>query len=259
MNGIMIINMAIIYTLSFNLVFFIQELFLAMGKKWLGLPAYLYHNNHGWEGVHSMTDLAQGLGALAILIFGVICLIILYLIRRSKHWIKPFVLWLAFHGLIQALPQISSGVVEPTTDVGLAMNYLGFSLANKLVLSTLSIGAIILIGLIIGRYFVGLAPDIRLVDHPIKRLKFLFLFAFLPALIGIILIVPFRLPPWHQIMAPVMITLIGLPWLVAGGFMHKNPASLVNSVQHRIHLIPIIFLVLLLVFFQLVLAPGLRV
>jgi len=255
----MILNMAVLYALSFNIVFFIQELFLALGKRWLGLPAYLYHNNHGWEGTHPMTDLAQGLGALAIFFFGIICLIILYRIRHSKHWINPLIFWLTFHGLIQSLPQISSGVVAPFSDVGLAMDYLGFSLGIKLILSAVTIGAIIISGLSLGGYFIQYATDFRFVNDPIKRMKFIFLFAFLSAAIGVVLIIPFRILPWHQATAPVMITIIGLPWLVVGGMIKRNSALSENQVQQKILIIPIVFLILLLIFFQLVLAPGVRI
>jgi hypothetical protein len=66
----------VLYALAFNIIFFIQELFLALGKRWLGLKAVLYHNNHNWYGEHPMDDLAQGYGAVAIFITAVICFII---------------------------------------------------------------------------------------------------------------------------------------------------------------------------------------
>ena len=50
-----VINSAVLYALAFNLIFFIQELFLTLGKRWLGLKAVLYHNNHNWFGTHSST------------------------------------------------------------------------------------------------------------------------------------------------------------------------------------------------------------
>ena len=67
-TGVLIINSAVLYALAFNIIFFIQELFLALGKRWLGLKAILYHYNHYWEGTHPMESLAQGYGAAAILV-----------------------------------------------------------------------------------------------------------------------------------------------------------------------------------------------
>src|ERR1044071_980816 len=62
---------AILYALAFNLVFFIQELFLVLPKALTpGLRPILYHNNHSWQGDHPFAALFQGTGALAILLVG---------------------------------------------------------------------------------------------------------------------------------------------------------------------------------------------
>ena len=75
-NYTTMINSAVLYALAFNLIFFLQELFLVLGKKALGLKAFLYHNDHNWEGEHPMTLLMQGSGALAIFLIGLLCLLI---------------------------------------------------------------------------------------------------------------------------------------------------------------------------------------
>lgn len=90
----LVINSAVLYALAFNLIFFIQELFLALGKRWLGLRAVLYHNNHNWYGEHPMDDLAQGYGAVSIFITAIICFIIARAMKNSQHWIQLFFLWM---------------------------------------------------------------------------------------------------------------------------------------------------------------------
>src|SRR5262245_14742619 len=63
----------LVYTLAFNVTFFIQELFLVVPKALTpGLRPTLYHNNHNWEGSHPLENLFQGTGALAILISGLV-------------------------------------------------------------------------------------------------------------------------------------------------------------------------------------------
>ena len=57
-----LINSAVLYAIAFNFIFFLQELFLVLGKKAIGLKAYLYHNNHSWDGVNPMASLMQGSG-----------------------------------------------------------------------------------------------------------------------------------------------------------------------------------------------------
>ena len=37
----------------------------------------LFHNNHSWEGENPLTSLFQGTGALAILLSGVVCALLL--------------------------------------------------------------------------------------------------------------------------------------------------------------------------------------
>ena len=89
-NYAVIINSAVMYALAFNIIFFLQEVFLVLGKKILGLKAFLYHNNHEWIGEHPMTSLMQGSGALAIFLIGLISLVILLRIRNSKSiWKLP--------------------------------------------------------------------------------------------------------------------------------------------------------------------------
>jgi hypothetical protein len=61
------ISSALLYTLAFNLTFFIQELFLVLPKALTpGVRATLFHNSHSWEGENPLTSLFQGTGALAI-------------------------------------------------------------------------------------------------------------------------------------------------------------------------------------------------
>jgi hypothetical protein len=56
----------LLYTLAFNLTFFIQELFLVVPKALTpGLRPTLFHNNHLWQGEHPLASLFQGTGALA--------------------------------------------------------------------------------------------------------------------------------------------------------------------------------------------------
>src|SRR5437868_115959 len=82
----LIINSAVLYAIAYNLIYFIQEVFLAWGKYLLGLKAFLYNNNHSWRGTHPQVRLAQGYGAIAILCAGIIFSILFFRIRKSKRW-----------------------------------------------------------------------------------------------------------------------------------------------------------------------------
>jgi len=252
----LIVNSAVLYALAYNTIFFIQELFLALGKKWLGLKAFLFHNNHSWEGYNELAPLAQGLGALAIFLLGLLFLINYPFIRKSAHWIRLFVLWLAFHGLIQSLPQIPSGVTQPSTDVGQPMQYLNIGLGWSLFLSFLAIAAIIVIGLLYSRFLLEFAPDQQAINHPIRRFRFSFQSAVLAALAGTLLVLPFRIMPFWQIISPILLNIICLPWIFANSWRVSNISPAPNIASQKVLLVPIGLLILLLIFFQVVLAPG---
>jgi hypothetical protein len=72
------ITSVLLYALAFNLIFFIQELFLVLPKALTpGLRPILFHNNHCWEGQNPLASLFQGTGALAIFICAFFCALLL--------------------------------------------------------------------------------------------------------------------------------------------------------------------------------------
>src|SRR5688572_23443142 len=93
------ISSALLYTLAFNLTFFIQELFLVVPKALTpGLRPTLYHNNHLWLGENPLAHLLQGTGALAIVISAVVCTLLLKGERIHSTTVRLFLVWMAFSG-----------------------------------------------------------------------------------------------------------------------------------------------------------------
>lgn len=121
------ITSALLYALAFNLIFFIQELFLVIPKALTpGLRPILYHNNHNRTGENPPASLFQGTGALAIFATGVICALLLKF-RPARSARRLFLIWLAYNGFLQSLPQVVIGSVEPENDVGRAMTLVGIA------------------------------------------------------------------------------------------------------------------------------------
>src|SRR5690349_5776012 len=119
---------ALLYTLAFNLTFFVQELFLVVPKALTpGLEPTLYHNNHLWNGSNPLASLFQGTGALATAIVGLACLLALRAGRPRAGARRLFVVWMAYCGLLMALPQVVIGALSTGSDVGMAMVYFGMS------------------------------------------------------------------------------------------------------------------------------------
>ncbi|WP_430817591.1 hypothetical protein [Carboxylicivirga sp. RSCT41] len=253
------INSAVMYAIAFNLIFFLQELFLVLGKKALGLTAFLYHNNHTWEGEHPMVLLMQGSGAASIFLIGVICIVIYRLIINSQSNLKIVVLWLAFHGLIQSLPQVTIAYLAPHTDVGEALiAYLNLSKTTLIAMSITAVIAIVVICGWFSRQLLNIASEDVSLMKAKEKLKYIRFIAVGPALIGSILIVPFRIPPINQAITPFIVFAVSIPWVWSSAAVAKPIRNTSNRINEKIHWGPIVFFIVLLLFFQLVLAPGVK-
>ena len=106
-NWTLTVNSALLYALAFNLTFFMQELFLVLPKALTpGLRPTLFHNNHSWEGENPLASLFQGTGALAILLTGVACALLLRRGLGRSSTVRLFFIWMTYNGFFQALPQV---------------------------------------------------------------------------------------------------------------------------------------------------------
>src|SRR4030095_6234699 len=179
------------YVLAFNLTFFIQELFLVLPKSMVpGLTATLYHNNHDWTGDAPIAELFQGTGALAILLSG----LIFFFIASRQARPSFFVLWMAFNGLFQSLPQFVVGAIAPGDDVGRAYDYLGIVPVGEALLAVSALAAMPVAGIWLGRQFLAAAWDERQLGSFCCRFGFLLRVAGLPALAALPIIIQFRVP-----------------------------------------------------------------
>jgi len=254
------ITSALLYALAFNLTFIIQELFLVIPKALTpGLLPILFHNNHTWAGENALASLFQGTGALAIFVTGLICALLLKHRPARPSSLRLFLIWMAYNGLLQSLPQVVIGAVEPENDVGMAMNYLHFSAAAKTAAACVALIAIAAAALSLRGAFLGLAEHEGEVGNGRTRTAFMFRGATLPALAAILLIIPFRVPRnWVEVAAvPVVVTVIGVAWMQAGAWAVSDVKASGTFGSKSIAYASGALLILLLVF-QLLLRPGVR-
>jgi hypothetical protein len=250
---------ALLYTLAFNVVFFVQELFLVLPKAFTpGLRPTLFHNNHRWEGEHALASLFQGTGALATFAMG---LAILFFLRREagrSPSMRLWLIWLAYCGIFMALPQVVVGALSSGSDVGMAMEYFGLSAAGKIVAALLALAAIPLFARELGKRLLSLASPAEVADAG-SRSRFILQVATLPALLAVVLILPFRVPrEWVEVLfLPVAVFLAGVPWMQAGAWRtgSEESARLAPSAQT---VYPLVAVVVLLAIFQRVLRPGIE-
>jgi hypothetical protein len=203
-----------------------------------------------------MESLAQGYGAAAILITGLICLFLANRTKHSPHWIHLFFLWLAFQGLAQSIPQFITAKIAPDTDTGQAFTYLGIGEGLGTFISIAGIIAMLYMGVLFSKHLLRLSPSFDLVNTASGRFGHLFRIALLASAVGIILIVPFRIMPWDRALAPLMVTLISIPMVFANAWKAKVTDTINSDVNKKIFIVPIILLLILLLIFQFILAPG---
>ena len=244
----------LLYTLAFNLTFFIQELFLVVPKALTpGLRPTLFHNNHNWEGSHQLEYLFQGTGAAAILLSG---LLFAWAAKRGAgrtEFTRLFLLWMAYHGLFQSLPQIAFAAVSPNSDTGLALDWFGLPATAELAVTVLGIIAIIAAGLFMTRRFLELGPPLATGR---ARSWFVFLIAVLPAMLAVPVLILFRIPrEWVEVVIPtIAVPLIGLIWVQTNAW--RMPVAARPAEPSPGLAIPFMLVLALLALFQLVLRPG---
>jgi hypothetical protein len=259
-NWTLTINSALLYALAFNLTFFIQELFLVLPKALTpGLRPTLFHNNHSWEGENPLANLFQGAGALAILLTGAACAVLLRRGPQRSTTLRLLLVWMTYNGIFQSLSQVVVGAINPRNDVGMAMIYLGLAATARSLAGLVALAAMPAAALWLARPLLNLAENPACVAGTRARTRFIFRAATLPALGAIVLIIPFRIPREfvEVVVVPAVVTVIGVAWLQAGAWRVSGVKPSGGTGSGSIAY-PLGALLILLIVFQLILRPGIR-
>lgn len=246
-------------TLAFNLTFFLQELFLVIPKALTpGLYPTLFHNNHTWTGNNPVAGLLQGTGALADLASGLLFATLLTRSANRPVTIRLFLFWMAYQGFYLALPQFVIGAFVPANDVGIAMAYLGLSARAKQAAALAAFLATVGIGFLLAKQFVRLIATSAETTTGAARTGFVFRTAVLPALMSVLLLVPFREPRdlIEVLLLPLIVMISGMLWVQCGAWF-VPPATAAGRASPSLA-IPFAVLLIVLTVFQLVLRPGIR-
>lgn len=250
----------LLFVLAFNLTFFIQELFLVLPKAFTpGLRVTLFHNNHSWEGEHPLAKLFQGAGASATAIVALVCIGLLRWNAARSTTLRLFLIWMAYCGLFMALPQVAIGALSDGSDVGMAMNYLGWSAASRTVAALVSLALVAPIARWLTHAMLGLANSDAQIATAGARTRFVFWTATLPVVAAIVPILAFRVPrEWIEVvLPPIVIGWIGVVWMQAGAWRIRD-AEAKSDADERSSFWPLLAVLLLLLIFQCVLRPGIR-
>jgi hypothetical protein len=250
------VRSALLYTLAFNLTFLLQELFLVIPKALTpGLRPTLFHNNHTWEGTHPLANLFQGTGALATMLMSLSCIWLLGRVPVRLSNLRLFLLWMAYCGMLMALPQFAIGAFSAGSDLGMAMTYFGLSEPLRLMLGLVALAVIPFVALRLTRPLIALASGEDRIAGARDRAGFVFFSATLPALSGAILSIAFRVPrEWIEVvLLPAWVAIFGTVWMQAGACCIEGEHA--SGARSGVA-VPLAAVVLLLLVFQFVLRPG---
>ncbi|MEP6831313.1 MAG: hypothetical protein ABI963_13305 [Rhizomicrobium sp.] len=259
----LIVSASLFCALAFNLTFFAQELFLVIPKAMVpGLHVTLYHNNHNWTGDSPIVPLLQGTGAIADLLVGLVFAGLLAGAAQRSMTSLPsmtarlFLFWMAFQGIYQFLSQMVIGTILPQNDMGMALGYLGFSSGAKWATGLLVLVAMIGAGIWLMRMAIALIATSHETMRGIARLGFIFRTVTVPALLSVVVLIPFREPRniVEVALIPMIVTVCGVLWIqLSAGF---SPVSAQPTRPAPSIIVPLGALLLVLAFFQIVLRPG---
>lgn len=259
-NGRLTLLSLLLYVLAFNLNFFIQELFLVLPKAFTpGLHVTLFHNNHHWQGEHPLAKLFQGTGVLATMLSALACMGLLRRNATGSTAARLFLIWMIYCGLFMALPQFVVGALSGGSDIGMAMDYLGLGVAAKTAAALLALALMPPVALGLTRRLLELADAPVRIATRAARTRYVFFIATLPVLAAIVPIVAFRVPrEWTEVMLPpLVVSWIGIVWMQAGAWRVEN-AKAGGEVGDIALARPLFAALLLLLFFQCVLRPGIH-
>ena len=251
----------LLYVLAFNLTFFIQEFFLALPKALTpGLRVTLYHNNHTWEGTSPLAALFQGTGALATCVSALVCASLLAFAGVRSATLRMFLLWMALCGAFMALPQVAVGALSAGSDLGMAMGYFHLGTVARTAAGLAAMAAMPVIGLLLARAWLAGSGGADGPANVRERARFVFSTVTLPALVALPVIVVFRVPrSWLEVLfLPVVVTWFGTIWIQAGACWLDSRRRLPAGEPRVSLMLPLLAALALLLIFQLVLRPGIR-
>lgn len=252
------ITSALLYVLAFNLTFLIQELALVVPKALTpGLRPTLFHNNHLWDGDSPLAALFQGTGALATLLTGAACALLLRRGAGKSAAIRLFLFWMAYSGVFMALPQVVIGAVSDKSDVGMAMDYFQLGSTSKTIAALVALACIPLAAIGLGKLLLAEVASRGQIGHGKGRSRLVFISATLPGMLALPVITLFRVPrELIEVLAvPLVVTVVGLAWMQAWSWRARVNATREDNAAGTIAR-PLGAVLCLLLIFQIVLRPG---
>jgi len=251
-----LLNLTVLFAVTFNLVYFIHESALVVAGAWLGNDPVLFHNNMHFTNLTTPTQsLAFAAGPVAVFMAGWLSLVLYFMLRQSNAVFKYFAFWFAYHGLWLFLGQTPEMAFSSHNDLARGLAVLNLSPSLRMLITIGGVIGLILVGIFATQPLLATALSNEEAATAINRRRLILKCGILPWLLGSLLIIPFRLPQWERVFLPLFggVPLL-LTWLYAG--RSKNIFAVPHALAQKVNWSGIVALVVVFGFFRFVLAPG---
>lgn len=198
-NGFSIINSTIIFVTTYLMVFFANDLAIALAAKYFELKPILYYhsivyaNYSGWY-PHAVKRifitgpfLTAGIGIGAYVIY--------LMVKNKNVFIRLFFIWTSLLGFANFLAKLISipnykGRLEPTSEMslGIVTGYLYYSTGFENILSVIGFLLTIPMGLLMAKPFVQTAWSSQVIRSKTDKARLIFQVGVIPFLIGTVII-----------------------------------------------------------------------
>jgi hypothetical protein len=199
--------------------------------------------------------LAFAAGPVAVFIVGLICGGVYLGLRQSAGALKLFVFWSSYHGLWLFLGQVPEIAFAAHGDFAGSIAFLQLSQPSRIVGAVLGLIGLALLGLFAAKPLLEAAIAFDELTTASNRRKLILQSGILPWLIGSILIIPFRVPPFDRAILP-FIGGFPLIWTLLNAGRVKNLQVRENAINKKLAWAGIAALLGVLLCFRLVLASG---
>ncbi len=198
-NNFALFNSTIIFVTTYLMVFFANDLAVAMAAKYFKLKPILYYsyivylNNSGWY-PHAVKRIFIT-GPFLTLGIGFGSYIVYLLLKDKNVFVRLFFIWTSLIGFANFLAKLMSipnykGRLQPTSEMslGIVTGYLYYSNTFENALAILGFVLTIPVGLLMAKPFVQTAWSSRVIKTKSDKARLIFQVGIIPFIIGTILI-----------------------------------------------------------------------
>lgn len=194
-NNFAFVNSTIIFITTYLMVFFANDLAVALAAKYFKLKPILYYsyivylNNSGWY-PHAVKRIFIT-GPFLTLGIGIGAYIIYLLLKDKNVFVRLFFIWTSVLGFANFLAKLMSvpnykGRLEPTSEMslGIVTGYLYYSATFESILAIIGFALTVPIGLLIAKPFVQTAWSSKVIKDKSDKARLIFQVGIIPFLIG---------------------------------------------------------------------------